>query len=79
MPRMWCLPSQLRGATISLHISIRIHSISTGIKFEQYVLRARQVGMRTLQDSQLAVSIYPTFSYDARGGGGVAQVTRDLG
>lgn len=31
--------------------------------------------MRTLSDCQLAVSIYPTFSYDAAGGGGIAQIT----
>lgn len=31
--------------------------------------------MRTLEDCQLAVSIYPTFSYDARGGGGIAETT----
>lgn len=31
--------------------------------------------MRTLKDCQLVVSIYPTFSYDARGGGGVAETS----
>mmetsp|Transcript_13040 Transcript_13040/g.39505 ORF Transcript_13040/g.39505 Transcript_13040/m.39505 type:complete len:264 (+) Transcript_13040:221-1012(+) len=34
-----------------------------------------QVTMRTKQDCALAVSIYPRFSYDARGGGGTAQAT----
>lgn len=28
--------------------------------------------MRTLEDSELAISVYPTFSYNALGGGGVA-------
>lgn len=38
-------------------------------------LRKLQVTMRTKQDCALAVSIYPRFSYDARGGGGTAQAT----
>lgn len=33
--------------------------------------------MRTQQDCALAVSIYPRFSYDARGGGGTARATPD--
>lgn len=28
--------------------------------------------MRTLSDSELAVSVYPTFAYNALGGGGIA-------
>ena len=31
-----------------------------------------QASMRTLGDSELAISVYPTFSYNALGGGGVA-------
>ncbi len=31
-----------------------------------------QAAMRTLGDSELAISIYPTFSYNALGGGGLA-------
>lgn len=38
--------------------------------------KAGQVAMRTLRDCQLAVSVYPTFSYDARGGGGVAETSK---
>lgn len=34
-----------------------------------------KVVMNTLSDCQLAVSSYPTFSYDAAGGGGTATVT----
>ena len=34
------------------------------------------VMLRTLSDCQLAVSIYPTFSYNASGGGGTGRVTR---
>ena len=34
-----------------------------------------QVAMRTLQDCQLAISVYPTFAYDARSGGGVAETS----
>lgn len=41
-------------------------------------LQANQIGMRALKDSQLAVSVYPTFTYDASGGGGIAD-THDLG
>lgn len=36
----------------------------------------RQVLMRTLADCQLAVSVYPTFAYDAAGGGGTGSVTQ---
>ncbi len=31
-----------------------------------------QVSMRTLSDSELAVAVYPTFSYNSIGGGGLA-------
>ena len=31
-----------------------------------------QVSMRTLSDSELAVAVYPTFSYNSLGGGGIA-------
>ena len=31
-----------------------------------------QVSMRTLSDSELAIAVYPTFSYNSLGGGGVA-------
>lgn len=41
-------------------------------------LQANQIGMRSLESSQLAVSVYPTFTYDASGGGGIAQA-QDLG
>lgn len=34
------------------------------------------VMLRTLADCELAVSVYPTFSYDAAGGGGAGRVTR---
>ena len=34
------------------------------------------VFLSTLSDCELAVSIYPTFSYDASGGGGIGTVTR---
>jgi len=34
--------------------------------------------MKSMDNSELAVGIYPTFTYDARGGGGVA-TTKDLG
>jgi len=37
-----------------------------------------KVMLSTLADCKLAVSVYPTFSYDASGGGGVATL-RDLG
>lgn len=33
--------------------------------------------MRTLHDSELAVAIYPTFTYNALGGGGLAKATQD--
>ena len=36
-----------------------------------------QVTMRTLSDSELAVAVYPTFSYNSIGGGGVASATQD--
>ena len=32
--------------------------------------------MRTLGDSELAISVYPTFSYNSLGGGGVATATQ---
>jgi hypothetical protein len=35
----------------------------------------KQATLQTLSDCQLAVSIYPTFSYNASGGGGTATVT----
>lgn len=35
-------------------------------------LEQNQIGMRSLKDSQLAVSIYPTFTYNASGGAGIA-------
>ena len=35
-----------------------------------------QVVLNTLSDCELAVSIYPTFSYNAGGGGGVGNATR---
>lgn len=41
-------------------------------------LQANQVGMRSLENSQLAVSVYPTFTYNASGGGGIAD-SQDLG
>lgn len=41
-------------------------------------LQQNQIGMRALENSQLAVSVYPTFTYNASGGAGVAQ-TQDLG
>lgn len=41
-------------------------------------LQANQIGMRALKDSELAVSVYPTFTYDASGGGGIADA-HDLG
>jgi hypothetical protein len=31
--------------------------------------------MRTLSDSELAVSIYPSFAYNSTGGGGIAKAT----
>ena len=34
-----------------------------------------QVVLNTLRDCQLAVSIYPTFAYNAEGGGGAGTVT----
>jgi hypothetical protein len=37
-----------------------------------------QVTMRSLQDSELAIGIYPKFTYDAAGGGGVASA-KDVG
>ena len=33
--------------------------------------------MRTLSDSELSVSIYPTFEYNSSGGGGVATASAD--
>lgn len=33
--------------------------------------------MRTLHDSELAVAIYPTFNYNAVGGGGLAKAEQD--
>ncbi len=33
--------------------------------------------MRTLSDSELAVAVYPTFSYNSVGGGGIASARRD--
>ena len=33
--------------------------------------------MRTLSDSELAVAVYPTFSYNSVGGGGIASATQD--
>jgi hypothetical protein len=36
-----------------------------------------QVVLNTLSDCQLAVSIYPTFGYNAGGGGGTGTVTQD--
>jgi hypothetical protein len=36
-----------------------------------------QVVLNTLSDCQLAVSIYPTFGYNAAGGGGTGTVTQD--
>ncbi len=36
-----------------------------------------QVVLRTLGDCQLAVSVYPTFDYNAAGGGGVGTVARE--
>lgn len=41
-------------------------------------LQKHQIGMRALPNSQLAVGIYPTFTYNASGGAGVAE-TEDLG
>ena len=32
--------------------------------------------LRTLADCELAVSVYPTFSYHAAGGGGAGSVTQ---
>lgn len=41
---------------------------------------ALQVLLSTLADCELAVSVYPTFSYNAAGGGGSGSVTeRDDG
>ncbi|KAK9916952.1 hypothetical protein WJX75_009171 [Coccomyxa subellipsoidea] len=36
-----------------------------------------QASMRTLHDSELAVAIYPTFNYNALGGGGLAAARQD--
>ncbi len=36
-----------------------------------------QVAMRTLKDSELIVSFFPKFAYDARGGGGLSDGSRD--
>jgi hypothetical protein len=36
-----------------------------------------QVVLRTLRDCQLAVSVYPTFDYNASGGGGVGTVKQE--
>jgi hypothetical protein len=33
--------------------------------------------MRTLSDSELAVAVYPTFTYNSVGGGGVATATQE--
>lgn len=38
-----------------------------------------QVMLSTLSDCQLAVSIYPKFSYNAKGGGGLGKVTKEEG
>ena len=40
-----------------------------------YLLYVLQVTMQTLADSELGVSRYPIFSYDSRGGGGLAKGT----
>lgn len=36
-----------------------------------------KASMRTLHDSELAVAVYPTFSYNAVGGGGLAKAEQD--
>lgn len=36
-----------------------------------------QVSMRTLSDSELAIAVYPTFSYNSLGGGGVASAREE--
>ncbi|CAK0735881.1 hypothetical protein CVIRNUC_000655 [Coccomyxa viridis] len=36
-----------------------------------------QVSMRTLSDCELAVAVYPTFSYNSIGGGGLASATQE--
>lgn len=38
-----------------------------------------QVLMRTLADSELAVSVYPSFAYNSLGGGGLADATVEGG
>lgn len=38
-----------------------------------------QVVLNTLQDCQLAVSVYPTFDYNAKNGGGTGSVTAGEG
>jgi hypothetical protein len=40
------------------------------VDLEDTLLTPGQVVLRTLSDCQLAVSVYPTFSYNAAGGGG---------
>lgn len=39
--------------------------------------QALQVSMRTLSDCELAVAVYPTFSYNSIGGGGLASATQE--
>eukprot|EP00891_Asterochloris_glomerata_P001100 jgi/Astpho2/1100/e_gw1.00020.34.1_t len=44
-----------------------------------YLLYVLQVTMQTLADSELGVSRYPIFSYDSRGGGGLAKAEKRPG
>lgn len=48
-------------------------------KYEKPCFLVVQIGMRTLADSQLAVSIYPAFSYNSLGGGGIATAVQEPG
>ncbi len=69
----------LKLAKSPAHLVLLVISLWTcyGISKACLIIFALQVSMRTLSDSELAVAVYPTFTYNSVGGGGIATATQE--